>query len=358
MSVFEFEIPNTTIDQPDLPTADLPDQPEPLPDQQSDQPEPKTYEPITLASAPASIAQSAPSLASACVLVELSIPVWGGNKLDRRASEKVTTESNAAKGVARVNKSLLGDCPELDALKKYVANVRNAHYAMTTPWGYSGLAVMTTEQLHSRYLKAMSEYKAEFWRMVQAFLSSYEWEVQQAQLKLGDLFNPDDYPTVDALRSKFDFRLNYMPLVPANAGSGAWMLGIEDEAREHLEQSYKKFYESQMTRAMGSIWERVYDAVAKMCDKLNYKDTDADKPRLFESLVTNVIDLVGLMESCNITKDPAMTDAARRLRMALEGVTKDALKDDEYLRHDVRNKVSGVKDDIKRIIDNLPGLGF
>jgi hypothetical protein len=49
-----------------------------------------------------------------------------------------------------------------------------------------------------------------------------------------------------------------------------------------------------------------------------------------------------------------MQNAQQRLKQALQGVTPDALRADEYLRHETKAKV----DEVKRIIDSLPGLGM
>ena len=80
-----------------------------------------------------SITTSAPSISTAAMLVELSIGTWTGRKLDKRASKDVTSQNNAATGVASVSKRLLGDCAELDAVQKFAANARNIHYACTMP---------------------------------------------------------------------------------------------------------------------------------------------------------------------------------------------------------------------------------
>lgn len=53
---------------------------------------------------------SAVSIASASMMVELSISTWAARKLDKRASEDITAQNYAAKGVANVNKKLLGEC--------------------------------------------------------------------------------------------------------------------------------------------------------------------------------------------------------------------------------------------------------
>lgn len=171
---------------------------------------------------------SVPSISSSAMLVELSISLWTARKLDKRASDDVTTTNNADKGVARVTKSLLGNCDELDALVKFGSNVRNMHYNSTLPWSDMGPRLLPTVKFFA-YQKMMTQIEAEFNRMVQAFLDAYDLEVAQAQAKLGDLFDVNEYPSVGDLRSKFSFRINYIPC-PMRV-TGAWTLATRPSLR-------------------------------------------------------------------------------------------------------------------------------
>ena len=123
---------------------------------------------------------NAPSIASSAVLIDLSISCWTGRKLDKRASNDVTAQNNAAKGVANVHKKLLGDCAELDAVQKFAANARNAHYAMTMPWSDLGMRLCpTTKYIDANgYERTMTGLQTEFFRLTEAFLSAYDWEIQ------------------------------------------------------------------------------------------------------------------------------------------------------------------------------------
>lgn len=290
----------------------------------------------------------APSLAGAAMLVELSIGTWTGRKLDKRASQDVTTANNAARGVATVSKRLLGDCAELDAVQKFTANARNVHYACTMPWSDTGLRLLPTKQ-YFKYHQEMTALQAEFERLVTVFLDAYDWEITNAQLKLGALFNPDEYPTADSLRSRFRFRMNYMPLPDA----GDFRVDIETEAQQALASQYESYYTTQFQSAMRDIWERAYDAISKMSERLDYSD-DTNKKVFRDSLVDNMKEIIDLLEACNVTNDPVMQDAHRRLDRALMGVTPDALRADAYLRAQTKRQV----DEVKKLIDNLPSLGM
>lgn len=292
---------------------------------------------------------NAPSIASSAVLIDLSISCWTGRKLDKRASQDVTNQNNAAKGVANVHKKLLGDCAELDAVQKFAANARNIHYAMTMPWSDLGMRLCPTNMYVGKYEKQMGELQHEFSRLVNVFLDAYDWEIQNAQLKLGALFNSDEYPTRDSLESKFRFRFVAVPVPDA----GDWRLDIGNEALSVMQEQYKKFYDEQLQTAMADVWKRAHTALTKMSERLDYAD-DTTKKIFRDTLVDNVHEIVELMAACNITGDPTMAEAQRKLDAALSGVTPDALREDAYLRAQTKRQV----DEVKRIIDSLPGLGF
>ena len=291
---------------------------------------------------------SIPSISSAAMLVELSIGTWTGRKLDKKASQAVTTTNNADKGVANVSKKLLGDCAELDAVQKFVANARNVHYAMTMPWSDTGLRLLPTTQ-YFKYTQEMTGLQAEYQRLVQNFLDAYSWEIQNAQLKLGDLFNSDEYPTADSLIDKFRFKMNYMPLPDA----GDWRVSIGNETEQALRSQYEGFYATQLQSAMGDVWKRAHKVLTNMSEKLDY--ADANTKKVFrDSLVTNVQDMIELLGACNVTGDVTMARAQRDLDEAMRGITPDALREDAYLRAETKRQV----DAVRKTIDNLPSLGF
>ena len=286
---------------------------------------------------------SAPTISSAAMLVELSISVWTARKKDRRASDDVTYQSHAAKGVASVNKKLLGDCDELVAVQKFASNVRSTHYASTMPWSDSGIRLLPTAQ-YFKYHEQMTGLKAEFDRLVQVFLDAYDWEVMQAQTKLGSLFNRDEYPTVESLRNKFAFRLNYIPVPDA----GDWRVDMNNETQDALRKQYETFYSDQMERAMRDVWERLHSEAKRFVKQLTV-DNDGKKGKLYQSTIDHLSQLADLLDAANFTNDPNLQLAQAKLRGAVNGVAKDDL---------VRNP--GFREDTKRAVEEaikaLPSL--
>lgn len=285
------------------------------------------------------------SLSASSMLVELSISTWQGRRLDKSASKEVTQQNGAKLGVANVNKKLLGDCKELDTVLAFAKNARTIHYSCTMPWSDSGMRLLPTAA-YFKYHEQMTALQAEFFRLVEKFIAAYDWEVIEAQVRLGDLFHRDEYPTSESLRHRFAFNINYIPLPTA----GDWRVDVGNEGNAQLREHYEKFFSTQLHEAMNDVWKRAYTALERMSERLDY-ETEADKKLFRDSLVTNVIDIVELLDVCNVTNDPVMEDARVRLQRALQGVDADDLRKNAPLRR-------ATKQTVDEVIASLPGLGM
>lgn len=308
----------------------------------------------------------APTLASSAMLVEVNISHWAGRKKDKRASNDVTTANHAATGVASVNKKLLANSDTLQAIQRHVTATRSMHVNMTMPWSNSGLRLLPTAQ-YFKYNQAMSDMQNEFEKLTHEFLRSYNDEVIDVQLKLGDLFSHDDYPTVESLERKFAFRTNYMPIPDA----GDFRVDVGNEAIRELREEYATFYKRQYDTAMNDVWTRLHKTLTNMSERLDYVDTGEVEiywsapskanpngkkmsrrvgvKNFRDSLVGNARDMIDLLRVCNVTNSGQMSAMADRLEEALSGVTADALREDAYLRTETKRAVDAA-------IQSLPSL--
>ena len=288
---------------------------------------------------------NAPSIGSSAMLVELKISCWTGRKKDKSASATVTSQNYADKGTASVNKMLLGKCDELIAIQKFVANSRNINYDATMPWSDLGQRLLTMP-VYFKHHPILTGLQTEFYRMADAFCNGYWVEVSRAQARIGSLHRAEDYPSEDAIRSKFNFTISYIPLPDA----GDFRVDIGNEQKQVLKDHYSEYYSRQFESAMGDVWQRTYKALSSMSERLDYSGND--KKKVFrDSLVGNVLSMVELLTVCNITNDSQMSAMAMQLEDALRGVTPDGLRENESLRVET-----------KRIVDNaiksLPSLGM
>ncbi len=291
---------------------------------------------------------SAPNLSSSAILIDFSVSQWTGRKLDKRASEEVEVSNSASLGVANVHKRIMGKCSELDAIHKFVGNLRNSHYSMTLPWSDQGLRIVTTMGLE-KYTKAMTEKQQQFEKLVDKFMRVYATRIGEAETTLGNLFERDDYPSLEMMQSKFGWRLNFIPIQE----SGDFRVDIGNEQAEVLKEQYTKYYDTQYTNAMKDLWDRLYKPLSRMSERLDYpEDADRDTKKVFtKTLVSNVTEVLDLLKAFNVNDDRDMEMAHKKLRHALNGITPEALREDDHLRLDTKRSVD-------EVIKTLPTIGI
>jgi hypothetical protein len=159
------------------------------------------------------------------------------------------------------------------------------------------------------------------------------------QAKLGALYNPDEYPTPASLQDKFRFFFAYPPVPEANMYSQ-----VQDEAEAYLRDEYARVYTDRINGMMKDVWERVYDALKHMSERLDYpENADKGTRKIFrDTLVDNVRESLGMLKDFNITGDSRLTQLHMQLDSALMGVTADGLREDDSFRQETKRTVDSI----------------
>jgi len=279
-----------------------------------------------------------PTLSSSGVLVELSISVWTGRKQDKTATKQVADQNGANKAHINTTKALLGDCAELDAVKKFAGNTRQWSYGGTEEWGHLGQRYLPMVRFPG-FHKEATEMQTEFYRLRDEFLQVYEFSQTRAQAQLGALYNPDEYPSVESLRDKFKFNLAYPP-VP----TGGFIQNIQSEAEQYLADEYNRVYTERIEGVMKGVWQRVYDAIKHMSDKLDWggEGSASEKKRIHATTLDNLRELCGMLPDFNVTNDSRLSTLHAELDQALIGVTTDALREDDTYRAETKKAMDAI----------------
>ena len=174
----------------------------------------------------------------------------------------------------------------------------------------------------------------EFNNLVAKFLSGYDSMIGRAQTKLGAMFNLEDYPSKDEIAEKYRFSAKFSPVPTV----GDWRVDVGNEAQQQLNLSYAKAYSENIEQAYKDVWERTHEALVNMSDKLA-----GEKKQIFrDTLVSNVIGMVDLLDKFNVTGDAKMKQARVRIENILRGITPDALRECDDLRLDTKSKVDAL----------------
>lgn len=270
-------------------------------------------------------------ISSSAMLVDVSISVWTARKLDKKVSEEVDSAKSTRTRAGNYHKNLLAGSTKLEDINKVASAFRVWHYKQTSPWSDSGTRLLPAT-LFMEYKNQLSIYEKEFHDAVTAFLVEYDNLVTKAAFQLGDLFNREDYPSVDKVIGKFAFAYSFSP-VPE---SGDFRVDIGEQGMNELRGQYESAYKVRIESSMKDVWDRVYTTLTHMSSKLDFTQ---GKQKLYDSMVDNATELTELLKHLNITGDQRLENLRKDLASALNGIDCDYLRESDDVRENVKSKV-------------------
>jgi hypothetical protein len=276
------------------------------------------------------------SIASSAILARLNISVWTANKLDKTATDQVTTNNHADSKAAQVRKNLMAGTKARKDISDYAAECRLWHNQLTLAWEDRGSRLLPTSLFMDYKQEANSRQKT-FTLMVDKFLANYDAHVQTSANYLGGLFDTTDYPTAAEVRTKFGFNLVFNPVPEA----GHFVLDIPAQELEDTKRSCEQEIESKLNDAMRGAWDRLHKQLTSMSEKLSTGD-DATKKRWHDSFVMNAVELCEMLTHLNVTRDPKLEQARQALETAMSGLSVEALKTSDSIRATTKDKVDAI----------------
>lgn len=279
---------------------------------------------------------SVSKLSSSALIVNLSLSVWTGRKLDKRVSEEVDQQKSTKARAGNYNKNLMAGSGKLEEITKIANAIRSWLYGVTQPWGDNGDRILNMAYF-MEFKDRLADYEQQFGTAVDGFLSDYDTLVAAAAFQLGDLFNREDYPHRDQIAAKFGMRYSMIPLPQ----SGDFRVDIGEDGLKELQEQYESVLHQRVTGAMTEAWERLHDCLSRMSERL--ADTEDGKRKIFrDSLVDNAVEICGLLKSFNITNDTRMDEMRKQLEDAMRGVDAVSLRDSDSLREQTKRKVDNI----------------
>lgn len=272
------------------------------------------------------------NLSDRALLVQLSVSQWTARKYDKKATQDVATSYGTTTSAGRFNKALLPMNDLLDRVHKKTTHIRTKFYANTLPWGMEGTMMLPT----SNYLNFVTEFrkeKSEWQYLVDDFVNNYDNLKMDAQRLLNGLYNEADYPSSRDIVDKFKMDMAVFP-VP----STDFRVAIGSDELTRIQEDVERRVAEAQTVAMREVWDRLYDRVKHMAEKL------ADPKAIFrDTLVDNLREQCDMLTRLNFTDDPNL----EALRSEVESNLlkhPDALRNDPDLRRDKAAEAKAIMD--------------
>lgn len=276
------------------------------------------------------------SISSSAMLVEMNISVWTASVVDRKATNKTTSDARATADAGQFKKNLTAGTSIRKQIADYAALCRTWHNGRTLPWSDKGARLLPTSMFLD-YKREADSRRAYFEDKVARFVEDYPYLLAAAPQHLGDLFDPSDYPTVEEVASKFAFRLVFSPVPESND----FRIDVGNSELADLRAQYDNAYESRVNDAMRVAWDKLHDMLTGISEKLT--EPEGEKAKLFHgTFVSNITEMCDLLSHLNITKDPELEKARRQLEKAINGFGLDDIRSDAGVRLDLKARVDAV----------------
>jgi hypothetical protein len=277
------------------------------------------------------------SISASAVLVELNISVWPASKLDREITDKVNTDASAVRGASQTKKNLFAGTSLRKDISDFAARVRLYHNKHTLPWADKGERMLPTK-LFMEYKQTMNGFEQTFNMMCNNFYIEYPRLVTEAPTNLGTMYKAEDYPELDDVKLKFGFRRTVKPVPEA----GDFRLDIPAHDLDEMRDEFLKQQDNKLAEAMREPWDRLHEMLESISKKLTDVEGEDAKKRYHDTLISNPIELCGLLTKLNVTNDPKLEEARRQLELAMLGANIETIKDFAPARSELKSKVDDI----------------
>jgi len=287
-------------------------------------------------------------LSRKATLVTVVESQWSGHKFDREITQETNARLKSKSDAGRWNK-LVVPKEALAPVRSAFTAVGDLHRQMTSPWKDKGPRILANLN-YSKYTAAMREAIRNAEDEADKFALIYPKLVAEAPERMKDAYNPEDYPPVSEIRSKFKIVLDFDTL-PDEADFRCDLdPEIEADIRAEIEASSQRME----TRMLDDTRERITEVVERMVKGLTEYGQEikgAKRKRTFrDSLVDNVRELADLLPGFNLANDPTLAAITDRISKELCSEDGDELRKHKNARAAVQKSAESILDDVSKFL--------
>lgn len=275
-------------------------------------------------------------IANTSMLVNISMSVWTGRKLDKQVSAEVDVAKSTKTRAGNYHKNLFAGVDELAAVGRVSGKIRNWFHEQTLPWSDGGDRLLTMAN-YMDFKKQLKIYEDEFNEAVRIFCTKYSDLITAQAFTMGALFDRSEYPDVDDIANKFSLRYTFSPVPEV----GDWRVNANADDKRELEEQYKKAYEDRLGSTTKDLWDRLHGVLTHMADRL--ADTPEGERKIFrDSILETPVKLCELLTKLNITNDPKLELARKSLESAIGNIDIKDLRESTGTRLEVKTQVDEI----------------
>ncbi len=294
-----------------------------------DMPLPSESQPITsqppTANQPTRIADNA-------VLISLNLHMAGNTRKVNQSQYEVDADKN----MLSMSKKLL-ESPEYDAIKSLDSDIKKFLEARCLPSMFRTGVRLVPVVLYPEIEEKLRDFRIRRRQLVAEFLASYDQRRTAAAERLKSLYNEEDYPPPDKLRSTFSMDWQYFTLDTPKVLK-RFNSALFNEETQKLKEKFRQMSEE----AELLMRQEMRDLVGHLADRLTAGD-EGERKILRSSAVTKIKEFLELAEARNVTGDEELNRLFAETRSIISNVDPLVLRDSEVLRAEIRSDMERIK---------------
>tara|TARA_R100001163_G_scaffold3355_1_gene4996 strand:+ start:1705 stop:2643 length:939 start_codon:yes stop_codon:yes gene_type:complete len=285
------------------------------------------------------------SLATSSMLVSVDVNVWTATKQDRGISDEVTTMKKAELGTGKFTKYLFAKNPKHHRIVKLRQLILKWLRQSTYRWNNSQHLLPTVDL--EKFKEEYEKYESEFNTAVEDFFENYQTLVSDEAFKQGDMFDKNDYPSVEELRHKFNMRL-FVAEVP----SQDFRCQVSQDTADDLKAEYQQQADDIVKTVINDQCNRIVDVMRSishccgMIESVNKEGQPTFKKRaIYDTTFQRAKALVNTIKNfkpIDNEQSIKLQNAVDDLEKVIGGVSTDLLRDSDSTRAEVKQGIDDI----------------
>lgn len=301
----------------------------------------------TIATDNAGVVETANELRQTMGAVKLSFS-WLGTqrKLSDLQTKQAADTFHAATDLVTASKRLIdtknATYRTLTAIKSQASSYWRS---MTLPYPQEGVRLIKQADV-AAFEDKMREYKEQLAAAASNLQLEYESIKEAAREKLGDLFNPLDYPPT--LEGVFEIKWEYPPVEPPN-----YLMTFNPELYSQEQSRIQQRFETAVIMAEDAFAEQLQEMISHLIERLT-DEPDGTKKQFRASAVENFKEFYENFRRMNVRSNAQLDGLIQQANDLVAGVDPADLRKNGDLRRNLSQQMTTVKTALDTMITNAP----
>jgi hypothetical protein len=285
-----------------------------------------------------------PQASDLITLVTFSFGFPGGIKVHKKASEELRSEKGVkVKSRAKVTVDILASEDLFEARSQ--GSAARTHFTKNSmPWQVKGQRAVPNVIL-DRTLQSLQEFGFAAESRFEEFIGNHASLKNRFEREAGGLATGIEFPTVEALRSKFFWTVDEDVAPDMSGLENISMVGVSKATEENFKQRLIQSHERKIGRVTDDVTKRITQVISQVVDHMDQFGRDANGKLVGgfkDSLIGNVRELAGNLKAFNITNDPEVEAVRKLLVSKVCKIDPQTLRGSEPLRKEVKRDAEAI----------------